>query len=148
MGIMMEIIGHRSNGRDQVSSKRSRDWKKDDYKPSSDKHGLAYSYDPYERTYGKAYSTNDYKKDHIVKEPKVTAAPEHWKKSDYSTTDYSKPTRNWKKNDGKYGSKYSSKDEPKHKPNNHKDSKDEPKDHKEPKHEPSEYEPKDHDDEE
>jgi len=117
--------------RPSYSSKRSRDWKKDDYKPSSDKQGRAYSYDPYERTYGKAYSTNDYKKDHIVKEPKVTAAPEHWKKSDYSTTDYSKSTRNWKKNDGKYGTKYSSKDEPKH----------------EPKHEPSEYEPKDYDNE-
>merc|ERR1711997_1009334 len=88
------------------SGQRSRDWKKDDYKPSSDKYGHAYSYDPYERKYGKVYSTNDYKKDHIVKEPKVTAAPRYWWKSDYSTTDYSKP----KKNDGKYGSKYSSKD--------------------------------------
>merc|ERR1719384_1787483 len=136
--------------RPSYSSKRSRDWKKDDYKPS-DKHGHAYSYDPYERTYGNAYSTNDYKKDHIVKEPKVTAAPEHWKKSDYSTTDYSKPTRNWKKNDGKYGSKYSSKDEPKHEPKGHKDYS--PKDYKdEPKHEPkghkdSKDEPKDYDNE-
>merc|ERR1712113_984328 len=97
----------------------------------------SYSYDPYERTYGKAYSTKDYKKDHIVEEPAVTASPQHWKKSDYS-----KPSRDWKKNDGKYSSKeepkgykgYSSKDEPKghkYEPSTHSkrdySSKDEPK---------------------
>merc|ERR1719461_2833572 len=64
---------------EKPSYSNKRDWKNDDYKPSSDKHGHAYSYDPYERTYGKAYSTNDYKKDHVVKEPKVTAAPDYSK---------------------------------------------------------------------
>jgi len=61
--------------RPSYSSKDSKGWKKD-----SDKYGKAYSYDPYERTYGKAYSMH---KD----EPKG-----NWKKSDYS-----KPSRDWKK---------------------------------------------------
>merc|ERR1712241_894236 len=118
----------------------SKGWKKD-----SDKYGKAYSYDPYERTYGKAYSTNDYKKDHIVEEPKVTASPQHWKKSDYS-----KPSRDWKKNDEKYSSKdepkgykgYSSKDEPKghkYEPSTHNKRDYSSKD--EPKHEPKHDEP-------
>merc|ERR1711997_1432957 len=83
------------------------------------------------------------KKDHIVKEPKVTRAPEYWKKSDYSTTDYSKSSRNWRKDDGKYGSKYSSKDEPKHEPKGHKDYS--PKEYKDepPMHGKKDYQSKD-----
>merc|ERR1712113_1125614 len=62
--------------------------------------------------------------------PAVTASPQHWKKSDYS-----KPSKDWKKNDH----------EPKHEPKGHNDYSS--KDHKdyEPKHDkkvyPSKHEP-------
>merc|ERR1719150_639680 len=146
------------------------------YDPYERTYGRAYRYDPYERTYGHAYSNGDpYKrcrqrpcpwsmtpyepKDDIVTEPKVTLPPNgNWKKSDYSTTKDSEPSRTWKKDDGKYGSKYQpkkknpSKDKPKHKEpkdDKHYPSKDEPNDHKiEPSkddHEPVDYDYKDDD---
>merc|ERR1712141_393964 len=82
-------------------------------------------------------------KDDIVTEPKITLPPKgNWKKSDYSTTKDSEPSRTWKKDDGKYGSKYQ--------PKKKNPSKDKPKDHKdEPSkddHEPVDYDHKDDDD--
>merc|ERR1712154_131482 len=151
--------------KDSKDWKKSADWKKDSYgsngkayryDPYERTYGRAYRYDPYERTYGHAYSNGDpYKRcrqrpcpwsmtpyeprDDIVTEPKVTLPPKgNWKKSDYSTTKDSEPSKTWKKDDGKYGSIYSSKDEPKHKA-----SKDEPKDHKEPTNEPGVIEEED-----